>query len=188
MFYKIIHSCNRFVPFMILCHMILCANQTGAADNVKHQITGLFSRDREQDLRNVMQTIPEIKLVSIDFKIAEVTFEYDPATVFPNATPEQIVERFNNLLGSASRQTFGVKPLCTTPRDKMKLIEIPVAGLDCKGCCLGAYDAIYRIEGVEQATASFKDGLVTAWLHPDRIDRAALEEALKQRGVTLVTP
>jgi hypothetical protein len=168
--------------------MLLYAGSSHAADKAKHQITGLFSRDREQDLRDVVQTIPEIKLVSIEFKTAEATFEYDVATVFPNAAPEQIVERFDNLLRNASRHTFGVKPLCTTPRDKLTFIEIPVAGLDCKGCSFGAYDAIYRIDGVEQATASFKDGLVTAWIHPDRTDRAKLEEALKQRGVTLVAP
>ena len=70
--------------------------------------------------------------------------------------------------------------------EKLTLVEIPVVGLDCKACCLGAYEAIYRLEGVEQATASFKDGLVTAWIDASKTDRAQLETALKQRGVEVL--
>ena len=65
------------------------------------------------------------------------------------------------------------------------LVEIPVVGLDCKACCLAAYEAIYKLEGVERATASFKDGLVTAWIDSEKTDRTKLEAALKQRNVTL---
>lgn len=159
-----------------------------AAEPIKHQITGLFSTEREADLRETFQKeLPEFKLVSIDFKNAEASFEYDPAKVFPNAKPEQIIERFDNLLRQASRHTFGIKPLRSLPKDKLTLIEIPVVGLDCKGCCLGAYDAIYRLPGVEMATASFKLGRVTALVNPEKIDRVELETALKQRGVQLKT-
>lgn len=152
---------------------------------IKHQITGLFSKDREKDLRDAFEKLPDFKLVSIDFKSAEASFEYDPAKAFPNAKPEQIVERFDNLLRNATRHTFGVKPLRTIELEKLKRIEIPVAGLDCKACGLGAYEAIYRLKGVETATASFKDGLVTAFIDPEKIDRLELEMALKQRGVQL---
>ena len=68
------------------------------------------------------------------------------------------------------------------------MIEISVAGLDCKACCLAAYEAIYRLEGVEMATASFHEGRVTALTDPEKTDRARLEAALKQRGVTLKMP
>lgn len=181
-------------PSPLLCSIILCLLLpivTVAAEPpppVTHQVTGLFSPDREEDLREVVEKLPDIKLISIDFKKSEASFIYDAQKVFPNATPEQVIERFDNLLRSASRQTFGIKPLCTTPRDKLELIEIRVVGLDCKGCCLAAYEAIFRIVGVEQATASFKDGWVTAWIHPELTDRAALEDALKKKGVTLATP
>lgn len=158
-----------------------------AAEPIKHQITGLFSTEREADLRETFKELPEFKLVSIDFKNAEASFEYDPAKVFPNAKPEQVIERFDNLLRQASRHTFGIKPLRSLPKDKLTLIEIPVVGLDCKGCCLGAYDAIYRLPGVETATASFKLGRVTALVNPEKIDRVELETALKQRGVQLKT-
>ena len=39
--------------------------------------------------------------------------------------------------------------------------------------------------GVEMATASFKEGRVTALINPEKIDRVELETALKQRGVQL---
>jgi hypothetical protein len=50
------------------------------------------------------------------------------------------------------------------------------------------YEAIYRMEGVEQATADFKKGLVTAWIDPAKVDPAKLEAALRSRGVTLRKP
>ena len=62
---------------------------------------------------------------------------------------------------------------------------MPIAGLDCKGCSYAAYLAVYKIEGVENATASFKEELVTAWIDPSKTDRATLEEALAKRDVTL---
>lgn len=76
-----------------------------------------------------------------------------------------------------------MKPLRTIELEKLKLVEIPVAGLDCKACCLGVYEAIYKLPGVEVATASFKIGLVTALIDADKVDRPTLEAALKQRGV-----
>ena len=158
---------------------------------IKHQITGLFQPDREQDLKDLFEKqadkFPGIKLVSIDFANAEATFDYDPAKVFPGAKPEQIVERFDNLLRDATRHTFGVKPLCPVERDKLKRIEIPVVGLDCKACSLAAYEMVYKLKGVEMATASFKTGKVTAWIDPEQIDQAEIEMVLKQRGVQLVS-
>ena len=174
---------------IILCSMILLLSATTAtAKPIKHQITGLFSTDREQDLRDAFEKIPQMKLLSINFKNAEARFDYEPTKVFPNAKPEQILQRFDEMLKSASNHTFGIKPLRSIPLDKLKLIEIPVVGLDCKACCLVAYEAVYKIDGVEQATASFKDGRVTALIDPEKTDRSKLEAALKQRGVQLKSP
>ena len=157
-------------------------------NTVRHQITGLFSPDRQQDLREAMMAIPEITLLKIDYDRSEATFKYDAAKVFPNAKqPGQAVKHFNDLLRRVSRTTFGVKPLCSVPREKLQRIEIAVVGLDCKGCSYAAYSAIYQLDGVEQATASFKDGLVTAWIHPDQTSRAKLEEALEARKVKLAS-
>jgi copper chaperone CopZ len=152
---------------------------------IRHQVTGLFSTDREEDLRVTVEKIPGIKLVRIDFKNAEATLDYDPAQLLPKVKPEEMVKTLDNMVRGASAGTFGIKPLRTTPLDKLKLIEIPVTGLDCKACSLVAYESIYNIEGVELATASFRDGKVTAWIDADKTDRAKLEAALKMRGVQL---
>jgi len=162
--------------------------ETQQPEPIKHQMTGLFSTDREKDLREIFERTPEIKLVSIDFADAEASFIYDPAKVFPGAKPDQIVERFDNLLRSASNHTFGVKPLRTVSKDQLKRVEIPIVGLDCKACSLGAYEAIYRLKGVEWAMASFKEGKVTAWIHPNLIDQTELEMVLKQRGIEIRKP
>ncbi|MGE0607458.1 MAG: hypothetical protein AB7O62_10215 [Pirellulales bacterium] len=152
---------------------------------IKHQVTGLFSPDREADLQEAFRRLPEIELVAIDYENAEISVRYDADKVFQNGTPEQIVERFDNLLRNATKHTFGIKPLRTMPLDKLELVEIEVVGLDCKGCCLGAYEAVYKVPGVEFATASFKIGLVTALVDPTQTNRAALEAALMQRGVQI---
>jgi hypothetical protein len=49
-------------------------------------------------------------------------------------------------------------------------------------------DNLPTVEGVEQATASFKEGLVTAWIHPHKVNRLKLEEALRKKGVKLLKP
>jgi copper chaperone CopZ len=172
--------------FMILGFMMLC--MPVRAETAKHQVTGLFMRNREQDLREAVAQIPNIKLVSIDFNNAEATFDYDPAKAFPGAKPDQVIQRFDNLLKSASNHTFGIKPLRNVPLQKLQLIEIPVAGLDCKACCLAAYEAVYKLEGVERATASFRDGRVTVLIDPEKTGRSQLEAALKKRGVQWPAP
>lgn len=151
----------------------------------KFRVTGLFAPDRVADLKTALQQLPEVTLAKVDFETSEATFQFEPAKTFPGAKPEQLVEQFDNRLRSASHHTLGIRAACTIPREKLTLVEIPVVGLDCKGCCLAAYESIYKLEGVEQATASFKAGLVTAWIDPEKTNRAKLEAALVQRGVTL---
>jgi hypothetical protein len=53
---------------------------------------------------------------------------------------------------------------------------------------MAVYDILARIEGVEQATASFRDGRATAWIDPNKTNRSVLEETLKKRGVQLKLP
>lgn len=174
---------------VIMILSLFCILSFAAADEpklIKHQITGLFSPDREKDLREVFEKqLPQFKLVSIDFKNAEASFDYDPAKTFPGAKPEQIVERFDNELRNATRHTFGAKPLRTIEKDKLKLVEISIVGLDCKACSLAVYEMIYRLKGVELATANFKEGKATALIDPEKIDRVEIEMVLKQRGVQL---
>lgn len=153
---------------------------------VKHQITGLFCAEREQDFKDLCEKkLSRFKLVSIDYANAEATFDYDPIKEFPGATGEQVIERFDNEVRNASRHTYGARPLRTTPKEKLVLVEFSIVGLDCKACSLAVYEIIYRLKGVEQATASFKLGKATALIDPGKTDRATIEKALTDRGVTL---
>ncbi|MDB6032961.1 MAG: hypothetical protein JWM16_3299 [Verrucomicrobiales bacterium] len=173
---------------LLLCLNISCPLARAAEETVTHRISGLFSPEREADLRTALEKLPGVHLVRLDFNFAEATFTYDPAKIFLGTKPADIVKRFDEKLRSASHHTLGVQPLTTTPKDKLKRVEIPVAGLDCKACALAAYESIYKLEGVEQATASFKEGRITALIDPEKTDRAALESALKKRSVTVKTP
>ncbi len=181
----------RFASLLVI--VCFAAGGTKADDRVaaspipvKHQITGLFSPDREKDLREAIARLPGVTVTAIDFGNAEITVQYDPKKLFPDAKPEQIVEQFDNRLRSVSHSTFGVKPLRAIPRDKLQSIEIPAAGLDCKACDLAAYEMIYKLDGVETATADFKAGRITALIDPSKTDRSKLEAVLKDRGVSLV--
>ena len=177
-------SLTATLAVALFASIVTAEDKPKAAEPIKHQITGLFSTEREADLRETFQReLPEFKLVSIDFKNAEASFDYDPAKTFPGAKPEQIIERFDNELRNATRHTFGAKPLRTIEKDKLKLIEIPIVGLDCKACSFAVYEMVYRLKGVEQATASFKEGKLTALIDPEKIDRIEIEMTLKQRGV-----
>jgi copper chaperone CopZ len=176
------------VHSILFLAVLLCAQATATAQEpttIKLRVTGLFSPDREADLREVMLKIPDAKLVSIDYANAEAVFEYDPTKSFDKAKPEKIPERLDNAVRTNSTSTFSIKPLSTTPKDKLQKIEIGVVGLDCKGCAFAAYECVARIEGVEQATASFKDGLVIAKFDPEKTNRGALEEALTKARVEL---
>jgi copper chaperone CopZ len=154
-----------------------------APHSVKYRITGLFSPDREADLRQVFTKLPDIKLVEVDFNNAEATLEYTPAKAFPNVKPADLIDRLDNAVKSASHQTFGVKPLSTVPHDKLETIEIRVRGLDCKACSLAAYEAINKLNGVEIATVNFREGRIVARVGPNKVTQAQIVEALKRMGV-----
>ncbi|HUR45704.1 MAG TPA: heavy metal-associated domain-containing protein [Candidatus Saccharimonadales bacterium] len=173
---------------LLLLGTLFSPYSRAAEQTATHRITGLFSPEREADLRSALEKFPEIKLVRLDFSHAEGSFTYDPAKAFPGTKPADIVKKFDEQLRNASNHTLGVQPLSTTAKDQLTRVEIPVAGLDCKACCLAAYEIIYKIEGVEQATASFKEGRITALIDAQKTGRPALEEALKKRGVTVKTP
>ncbi|MBV8879432.1 MAG: hypothetical protein JO332_05695 [Planctomycetaceae bacterium] len=152
---------------------------------VKHRVTGLYNPEREADLREAVRKLADVTIASIDFDTAEVTFSYDPLKLLGKGNEKQLLERFDNMIRQASGHTFGIRALNATPKEKLTRVQIPVLGLDCKGCELSAYEAIFKIDGVEQATCSFKASLMTALIDPEKTNKAALEDALKKRNVTL---
>ena len=157
-------------------------------EQITYTVLGLFSTDREADLRAAFRELPEFKLVGVSFDEGEITVEFAPGKLFPGQKPERVTELVNDKVRSVTHSTFGVKPRRTVPRDRLQQVLIPVAGLDCKACCLAAYEIVAKIDGVEQATASFKDGRVTALIDPSKTDRAGLEDALRKRGVQVTRP
>ena len=161
--------------------MIQLTAQAGPA-TTKVSVTGLFAPGREADLREALAGWPEVKLVAVDFDRAEAELAID-AKLFPKAKPADVIARLNERVGQLSRNTFGVRAASAVPRDKLTRVEIAVAGLDCKACCLGAYEVVAKVEGVEQAAVSFKEGRITALIDPTKTDRAKLAALLKQRGV-----
>lgn len=185
----------RYILYSVLAAICAAGSSSVAAEEplpnpttVTYRVLGLFSPDRVTEFRLVMKEIPAISLVSISYETSEATFEFDPKRAFPTAPPEKYLERFDNEVRTQTRGVFGLRAACETPRDKLKFVEIGVVGLDCPGCCLAAYESINKLEGVEQATASFRAGLVTAWIDPAKTTRDALEEALKKKNVQLVVP
>ena len=180
---------SHFVPLAaILCCAITTSAQqkTAGPRPIKHQITGLFCPERENDLRESFKKLPKFKLTAIDSETAEITVEYDPASIWPEDKPERYVELFSNEIAQASRNTFRAKPLRTKALDKLNRIEIPVAGLDCLGCSYGAYRVIYELPGVEVASADFKRGIVRALIDPTLTDKTKLESALTKVGVEVL--
>jgi copper chaperone CopZ len=150
------------------------------------RVVGLFMPERADDFRNYMASFPEAKLLSVDFDTAQATIAYDPqCELFRGANDQQILERLDGRVRQLSGHTIGLKPLSPIPRDKLQLVEIPIVGLDCKACSLSVYEALANADGVEQATASFRDRRATAWIDPARTDRGKLIEVLKQRQVTI---
>lgn len=171
----------------IIIAMLLLAGVVSAAEqSLRVQVTGLFMKEREGDLEVSLAKMPGVKLSALDFKTAEATLTFDQAVTVPNTKPQDVLMRLDSLLKTASNNTFGLKtPLV---RDGLKWIEIPAAGLDCKACSLAAYEIVIKIDGVAQATASFREGKITALIDPERTDRGKIETVLKLRGVTLTSP
>lgn len=176
---------NLRILLSVISIFVCTVSFAGESTKLKVRVTGLFSRDREKDLREVFNEWPEVKLGEINFDHAEVELSFEAGKLFPRLKPDEVIARLDERVRNLSNHTFGVKTVSTVPKEKFKRIEIPVAGLDCKACCLAAYEIVAKIDGVEQATASFKEGRITAIIDPVKTDKSKLEAALKQRGVTL---
>lgn len=157
-------------------------------ERVTYRVTGLFDASREAVLREALAELPDFKLIDINFAEAEVTLEFDPQKLFPGQKPERVTELVSDKVRGATHSTFAIKPRRTIPRDKLEAVTIPAFGCDCKACGLAAYEAVANVEGVYQATASFKDGRVTALFDPTKTDRTKLEETLRKKGVDLGKP
>lgn len=159
--------------------------QPPKVERLTYRVTGLFAPEREKVLRAAFEDLPDFKLIGVDFGEAELTVEFAPAKLFPGQKPERVTELVSDKVRQATNSTLGVKPRRSVPRDKLAKVEIAVAGCDCPACCLAAYEAVAAVDGVYQATASFRAGKVVALIDPTATDRDKLEMALKKKGVGL---
>ncbi len=164
----------------VLCVLVIIVVQALSAGDAAplptaiHHIIGLCYPERVDDLKVAFKERADVTLVSVDYERAEATLAYDPKRVSADS-----------LRGIGGNKGFEVVPRSTVPADQLIRIGIAVVGLDCKGCALGTYNAIARIEGVEQATVSYKEGNVSVLIDPARTNQGALEDALKKANVTL---
>jgi hypothetical protein len=177
-----------FILGIVVC---CCAPAAAAADEKQSKefaVVGLFSPDREQDLRDVMADVPEFQLLRVDYENARATFSYEVAALFPErklknaATPAEIEQRINALLTRASTNTFSLKLTPSIPKEKLTRIELNVGILDCKGCQYAAYLAAMKAPGVERATV-LKNGTLIATVETGKTDEAAIEAALKKANI-----
>jgi copper chaperone CopZ len=180
---------------IVLLLLTLLAGADPKKDDTKNQprkerveVVGLFAESRVADLRTAVEAIPTLKLVALDFKTAEATLEFVPAKGCPDSKPADYVQRLNDRIRQASNHTIGFRPVTTTPREKLQLIEVAVGGCDCKSCNLGAHEAAMRVPGVVQVTVSFRDSRLTALIDPAQVNRAKVVEALQKWGVTIKAP
>lgn len=158
-----------------------------AEHSVPLRVIGLFMPERVDEFRNLLKQIPETSLQTIDFATAQATIRYAAdSDLFRNASAEQIIERLNNRIRQLSGHTISVKHLGELSRAELRPVEFHIKGLDCMACSLAVHDILARVEGVEHATANFREGLATAWINPDETDRTSLYAALKNRRVTLL--
>ena len=157
-----------------------------------YRLVGLSAPEREADLREVLKSVAEVTLVSLDAAKAEVTLRFDPDKLgVPTKAkqppaPDKITERLNNLLGSASKNTFHLAAPSAVPADKLTKVEIPIGVLDCKACRYAAYSAVAKLDGVERATVSAAPSAVSAWIDATKTKRETLEEALKKARVDVL--
>ena len=155
---------------------------------VNVRVVGLFMPERVDSFRTLMNEIPDARLQSVEFDTAEARIQLATHSDLGRSTSaEQIVERLNNKIRYLSTGLYSVKALGQVSHNDLERIEFGIIGLDCHACSLAVHDVLIQVDGVEHVTASFRQRQAIAWIDPQKTDRLKLEEALRQRNVTLST-
>jgi copper chaperone CopZ len=179
------------VTFLVLSSVVMADDKKPEpkTEHITYRVIGLFSKDREKALRSGFDDLaPDFKLTSVNFDEAEITVEFSPAKLWPGQKPERVAELVNDKVRQATSHTLGVKSRRDIARDKLKTVTIQARGCNCAACNLAAYEIVAAVDGVYQATASFKEERITALIDPTKADQAKLEEALRKRGVDVGPP
>lgn len=155
----------------------------------RYRVTSYFIPERAEAIRKAFKEFHEgITVTDLDFQTGTVTLRFDSEAVLGEAANRSDEHRRHALdsgLRHLTRGTINVLPLSDLPKERLKEVSIPIAGLDCIGCSYAAYEAVRREAGVEYATASFRKGRVLARFDKERTSEAALREALLKRRISL---
>ena len=183
------------LPLLLLALLCCAATLLHAEEQSStYRLIGLFEPSRQDDFRDLLTSIPELKLAKLDFEKDEVTLSYELPSVFTDGkvpkdlSPEKLMERLNNLIGSRSgkhRNTFKLATLSKLPADQQTRVDIKIGILDCKGCRYGVYQIVNKIDGVERVTVGVENPTVTAWIDSSKTNREAIEAALKKAQVAV---
>lgn len=182
---------RRLFKITIMLAFAICARAD--EQTTKHRLIGISAPERIGDFQQTMESLPDVKLVSLDADAAEITLSYDWKTLFPTYPPkkpaptaEEIEKRLSDVIGAACARTFSLKPLSSVPKDKLTKIEIGIGILDCKACRFAAYNSVATIDGVERASVDAKSSVISAWIDATKTNREDLEKALKKARIELV--
>jgi hypothetical protein len=158
---------------------------------VTYRIRGLFCPEREQELRTLCaDELPHIKVLEVDSLRGEATFEFDPVVALgPNAkaaTAEKVLSLFNEKVKGASQRKYPRYPswesvftaVPSSPPDKLQHVEIPIEGLDCQACSLAFHERLVKLDGIEHAQVSFREGRAIALVNPSKFNELAVREKL----------
>jgi copper chaperone CopZ len=160
------------------------------------RVIGLSDSGRGDDFRQNMKAIAEVELVAFDADKASATLQYDPEKLIPpgppkkpaDRSPEKVRLKLNDLLHKASKGSFRLTVPTGIPEDKLTKVDIKVGLLDCKGCRYAVYIAVALLDGVERAIVNSETQNLTVWIDPAKVNREALEAALKREQVPLPGP
>ena len=60
--------------------------------------------------------------------------------------------------------------------------ELRVTGMSCGGCQLLVKEALEELQGVAEAEASFRDGIVVVDFDPDAVSMATIKAVIEEQG------
>jgi copper chaperone CopZ len=155
----------------------------------RFRLTSLFQPDRVADFHALLKEHhPGITAESVDFDTSLVTLRIDSAanpSLEKARNPEQVRTQLNAMLRNSSKGVFELLALSEMPAEELVQANIPVIGLDCKGCAFGAYRTVAKLDGVQYVTVSFKDGLIRTRFDRRKTSLETIEAALGQARIMI---
>lgn len=154
----------------------------------RYRVTGFFMPERAEAIRKSFKELHEdITVARLDFDTATVTLRFDPSIVVPRGGRNSATQFavFNQMLRGQTKGVIALLPRSEVPQEQLREVAIPIAGLDCIGCSYAAYETVRRVDGVDYAIASFRDGRVVVRYDSKKTSDQELVAALQKRQISL---